>query len=459
MSDLAVRKGEDVMSTITGNLRRTMLLGVVGTLVIAGAVRLARADVASDKPGAILVFPKIVVDTSGLLGPPTDTEIQITNTSGSVISAHCYLVNSNSHCSNSLSTVCTAAGVAGGAPAGRGGCPTGGTCLGPCSSGLQETNFRMTLTKRQPVSWKASEGLGSLPCDPVSNPGNPSGCLGGSNVGSDGSPSSVPPVKEDPFVGEIKCIEVDPTTFAPSAGFDPTNGFAGDLKGEATIVSASDTSVDARKYNAIGIQSLGAGTNNGDDTLAVGGSTPEYNGCPKQLIVDNFFDGAPVTTHGGASTRSVTTDLTFVPCTEDFANQSPSAATLQFLVYNEFEQRFSTSMGLSCFKEVQLSDIDTRPGSFGNLQSIFSFAVQGTFSGQTKIRPVAGATTDNRVLAVSEEFWECASAPGSCSNDHDLCNSDSDCGTGNICVKNCSAAANVNLVPGTGNGDLVTVGP
>lgn len=426
---LAVRKGEDVMSTMTGNLRRTILFGVIGTLVIAGAVKLARADVASDKPGAILVFPKVVVDTGGLLGPPTDTEIQITNTSNSVISARCYLINSNSHCSNAPATVCTAAGVAAG-PGAPGSCPTGGTCVGPCNPRLVENDFHLTLTKRQPVTWKASEPLRVFPCD---NPETPCKIP---NYGS-----QWPGVQEDPFVGEIKCVEVCPpapynttcVTEQPIPGLDPANGFTGDLKGEATIVSASGTLVDARKYNAIGIQSMGPNSNDGDDTLAVGGPAPEYNGCPKLLIVDNLFDNAPVTTHGGSLTAPVITDLTFVPCSEDLATQSPSAATLQFLVYNEFEQRFSTSMGFSCFKEVQLSDIDTRPGPFGNAQSIFSFNVQGTLSGQTRIRPVAGATTDNRVLAVSEEFWKCGTGPD---------------GT-------CSAATNVNLVQGAGNGDQV----
>jgi hypothetical protein len=426
---LAVRKGEDVMSTMTGNLRRTILFGVIGTLVVAGAVKLARADVASDKPGAILVFPKIVVDTSGLLGPPTDTEIQITNTSNSVISARCYVINSNSHCSNAPATICTAAGVASGAAPGAGGCPPGGTCVGPCNPRLAENDFNLTLTKRQPVTWKASEPLGVFPCDQPTP-----GCRFGNNAGS-----QWPGVQEDPFVGEIKCVEVCPpgngtcVLDQPIPGLDPANGFTGDLKGEATIVSTSGSLVDARKYNAIGIQSLGPASNNGDDTLMVGGPAAEYNGCPKQLVVNNLFDYAPVVTHRGGVIGEVVTDLTFVPCTEDLATQSPSPATLQFLVYNEFEQRFSTSIGFTCFKEVQLSDIDTRPGPFGNPQSIFSFNVQGTLGGQIQIRPVAGASIDNRVLAVSEEFWECESGPD---------------GT-------CTAATNVNLVQGAGDGDQV----
>jgi hypothetical protein len=454
---MAVRKGEDVMSTMTGHLRRTILIGVLGTLAVAGAVRLARADVASDKPGAILVFPKIVIDTSGVLGPPTDTEIQITNTSNSVISARCYLIDATSHCSNAkvcsnarteqctmdsdcssgscFPAACTLAKVADGAVVGKGGCPAGGTCVGPCNPRLVETDFRMTLTKRQPVTWKASEGLSSFPCDPLTNPEN-NGCPNGlSNIGSDGSPSSAAAAQEDPFVGEIKCVEVDPSTFQPSTGLNPINNFTGDLKGEATIVSADGTKVDARKYNAIGIQSLGPNSNNNDDTLLVGGPAPEYNGCPKALIVDSLFDNAPVTTHDGDVSGSVVTDLTFVPCTEDLATQSPSAATLQFTVYNEFEQRFSTSIGFSCFKEVQLSDIDSRPGNVknNNSASIFNYAVEGTLSGQIKVRPVAGALTDNRVLAISEEFWECSGGPDG----------------------QCTAATNVHLVQGAGNGDQV----
>ena len=57
----------------------------------------------------------------------------------------------------------------------------------------------------------------------------------------------------------------------------------------------------------------------------------------------------------------VGTDLTLVPCTEDFENQRPelSKTTAQFLVFNEFEQRLSTSTTVECFKEIRLSNIDT----------------------------------------------------------------------------------------------------
>jgi hypothetical protein len=400
---LAVRKGEDVMSTKTGNMRWGTLLAVVGTVIAAWVAGPARADVASDQPGAILVYPKIVVDTSGVFGPPTDTEIQITNTSNSVVAARCYLVNATSYCSNSGTEKipCTAEGEAN--PETRR-CPAGGVCL----SNWDEVDFKMTLTKRQPVSWKASEGLSVFPCDEH-------GCFGGqSNAGSFALGTQT-----DPFFGELKCVEVSPNDFKPERGQNPANNFAGDLKGEATIVSAEldDSSrIDARKYNAIGIQATG--TNNNDDTLLVGGSGAEYNGCPNALILNHLFDGAEVSTHAGASSSQVRTDLTVVPCGEDFFTQTANAVVLQFLVYNEFEQRFSTSTNFTCFKEVKLSDIDTRPGNSksNDSSSIFNVAVAGTLSGQTRIRSVEGATAGNTVLGVAETFYDCSTgADGQCS--------------------------------------------
>ena len=59
---------------------------------------------------------------------------------------------------------------------------------------------------------------------------------------------------------------------------------------------------------------------------------------------------------------TVRTHLTLVPCSEDFNLQAPITTAVQYLVFNEFEQRFSTSRSVRCFSEIVLSDIDTRPG-------------------------------------------------------------------------------------------------
>jgi hypothetical protein len=386
------------MSTKTGNMRRMIRSGGVAAAVITlGMLGVARADVASDQPATILIFPKLVVDTSAQLGPATDSEVQITNTSNAVVAARCFLINATSFCSNSpinSPIACTPETEASANPR----C-TGGTCVPQWT----ENDFRMTLTKRQPVSWKVSEGrLSDFPLS---------------------ASSSIPAAQSDPFIGELRCVEVDPTTFAPTSGFNPANNFAGDLKGEATIVSTGTEDsdglgkIDARKYNGIGIQSTEA-VNDGNNTLLIGGANAEYSGCPNVLIVDHFFDDANVQSTGGFS-GTVQTDLTITPCGADLEQQIPNTVTLQFLVFNEFEQRFSTSTRITCSKEVQLSNIDTRPTASDDSASIFNVNVQGTFAGQTRIRPVADSANGigDTVLAVAEEFWSCTSGPdGRCSD-------------------------------------------
>jgi hypothetical protein len=283
---------------------------------------------------------------------------------------------------------------------------------------VDERDFRVSLTKRQPISWKASAGRTS-----------PTGT------------NNPPQTQSDPFIGELKCIEIDPNntdTSVPVQGNNPANNLAGDLKGEATIVSVSSGSglVDARKYSAIGLQATGS--NDGvPTTLQVGGPNAEYDGCPKMILLNTIFDDATVTTHNGSGPgipHTVRTDLTVVPCSEDLSGQTPTRTTLQFLVFNEFEQRFSTSTKFSCFKEVTLSDIGGPVGPSGDDVSIFNFGVEGTLTGQIRIRPVASATSDQRVLAISEEFWTT--------------------GTGGSATKH-SAAANTFFIPsGTAASDL-----
>jgi hypothetical protein len=198
-------------------------------------------------------------------------------------------------------------------------------------------------------------------------------------------------------MGELKCIEVGPD----GAPIDRN-----DLKGEVTIVRVSETELDARGYNAVGLQAI-EGANDGDNTLVIG---EEYSGCPAVLILNHFFDDAiePI------NDNYVRTDLTLVPCSQDFRLQAPFDSTVQFLVFNEFEQRFSASFRVNCFRETPLSDIDTRPRSLsdtlasstGDYRSIFNVNVQGTLSGQTRIRGVDDDSEEhgNGFIGVAEEF-------------------------------------------------------
>jgi hypothetical protein len=157
--------------------------------------------------------------------------------------------------------------------------------------------------------------------------------------------------------------------------------------------------------------------NNEDQTLVLGRPGDpgvEYNGCPNILILDHFFDFAvdPTNAPGfgvNPDSTMVTTDLTLVPCSEDFLNQQTFSTTVQFLVFNEFEQRFSTSRQADCLFQVQLSNIDTAT----NNRSIFSAQVMGTLTGQTRIRGVVGSNPmyGNTLVGVADEFHVSTSIP------------------------------------------------
>jgi hypothetical protein len=367
------------MSTKKGFWRWALV--IAAAMIVSGP---ARANVLNDPPSVttntsagLLVFPKIVVNTAN----GVDTHIQLTNAQNILTKVHCFYVNANGHCSNNPSQICSEENF-------LDVCQRPGTCVPGC----QETDFRLTLTKRQPISWNSSDGRTQFPLPPI--PGE-------EDSAQSNKDSLIPPVPEDPFIGELRCVEVTTDSEEPIA--------RNDLKGEATVVTAVGAGLDASKYTAIGIPSIDGAQDGDPGTLNLGGPNAEYNGCPNILTLDHFFNGATVRTHGNSVGADVFTRLTVVPCAADFLNQVPANATLQFLIYNEFEQRFSTSTKLSCYRDVALVDIDTRVGTPGDTSSIFAVGVQGTLTGQTRIRSVTGSSEDGYagrgVLAVAEETW------------------------------------------------------
>ena len=323
-----------------------VVVAIAGALVSLGG-RAAQADVASDRAAAILVWPKVVVDE-----PDLDTIIQISNTSTETQILHCFYVNATSHCSASERACDTIDNPC---------APEEGLCL----PGWIETDFQVVLTPRQPIFWVASTGLAGnqLPLDGIAFRGP----RGKSNAGT-----RIPPVSEIVDADyELKCIVVDGEGRAVARNV---------IKGEATIVSDPSTPfLSVEKYNAVGIQAI-EGDANGDNVLVLGGDANEYNGCANILIADHFFDFAINPVNG----QPVSSELTLVPCTEDLLNQIPGGTTVQYLVFNEFEQRFSTSTPIQCYFERELSFIDTRNPE----RSIFSVFVAGTLTGQTRIRGV-----------------------------------------------------------------------
>jgi hypothetical protein len=249
-------------------------------------------------------------------------------------------------------------------------------------------DFSMTLTPFQPIAWSVSNPPTFLPCDPL-DPN--AGCLDENS----GRPDPV----EDVFQGELKCVQVDGDTDAPVD--------QNDLKGEATIYGLrldEPAVVDAATYNAIGIQAV-SGANNGDNVLVLGGDgdplAREYAACPLILVLNHAFEFA---TSPFNSSNQIITQLTLVPCTEDLLENVPITTPAQMLIYNEFEQRFSTSRLVTCYENIWLSDIDTRPGASDNMYSIFSVGTQGTLTGQTRIRGVQSGSLGHGFLAVAQEL-------------------------------------------------------
>ena len=127
-------------------------------------------------------------------------------------------------------------------------------------------------------------------------------------------------------------------------------------------------------------------------TCATSGA--EYNGCPQTVILNHFADNAtdPVVEEFGNGPSQVTTELTIVPCSEDFENQVPGAVTVQFLLTNEFEELFSTSTTVTCWGNFKLDRI----------ARIFDISFLGSRFAQTRM----SAATDDQpgFVGVAEEF-------------------------------------------------------
>jgi hypothetical protein len=351
--------------------------GLGGILVWAGA-----AWGVTTNSAAIVIFPKIVVDQGE--AARTDTIIQLTNTAPAPINVRCFYVNANGHCASDGTTICDPE-----APLEENLSLCGS--LG-CTAGWTETDFAFRLTANQPISWNAGDGLAELPLSSSFGPGAQS------NVGS------IPAVPENPFRGELKCVEVGPDELPVGPACDlsgdacTTNAdcpegescIGNDLQGLATLqyVDSDGPFVDSWGYNATGLPAI-AGANDGDNTLVLG---QEYEGCPSYLVLDHFFDNATEPAAGD----TVTTYLTLVPCSEDFNLQAPNTTVVQFRVFNEFEQRFSTSTSVKCFSERQLSRIHSQ---------IFNVGVEGTLTGQTFIRGVqdSSETSGHGLLGIAEE--------------------------------------------------------
>ena len=374
--------------------RPILTMAILGrTCFLAGSARAAL--IASDAPAGLIVFPKVQLDSVGsFLGASTDTTLQLTNTdSVNAHAVHCFYVDATRHCALS-GAPCTRSAqcVATSGP--------GDFCGGPSWT---PENFTLVLSPSQTIGWNASTGL---------------------NVPFPGT-GAIVPVLSDPFVGELKCLEMtDASTTAL-----PLN--SNDLIGTATTVTSAlaGTVIDARAYNGIGIEANLADQSAQNDLILCLGGTPgstecpvpgvgqvsEYAACPRSLWLNLFFDGSSTV---GGPVRS--NRLTLVPCSENFEEPDQQiATTVQFLVYNEFEQRLSARTTVDCYADLPLVLIDSK---VTGQNSVFSLGVEGTVGGQVLIRPIVGSETNagHGLLGVAEQGLLLAGAPGPSTADFNL---------------------------------------
>jgi len=345
-----------------------------GVLMLVGVASAQPRYISTEQSGSIVVWPNVVWD--GV----RDTVIQLTNTHNRMVHAHCFYVNA---------------------------APVNPQLPPSITNPPQwvETDFWVWLTRQQPTHWVASLGRRVDFNDPFGSDG------AGLDVGL------VPPVPLG-FTGELKCVQVDD-------GGAPLR--ANSLKGEATLIWPDG---DITQYNAIAL----AGNpedqvGSGDQTLTLD-RTPqnlggEYNSCPNVLILNHFADGAPdmvldqegecdpvciggteegtpceVDTDCAGAGRClacpVSTSITLVPCQEDFENQIPGRVTVQFQIFNEFEQPFSTSTTVDCWLDSPISLLGT-PGA----ANPFTYRVLGTLGAVTRITPNPG---NGGVIGVAQEM-------------------------------------------------------
>jgi hypothetical protein len=360
-------------------LRQRGRVGLMAAALVGLVVGGAQAQVTTERSASILVFPRVISDGT------RDTIIQITNTSNSMVHAHCFYVN--------------------------GALTFPDLPPGPINPPLwTEIDFDIWLTKQQPTHWVVSQGRLVDPTDPPCS-NNPE-FLGCNDAGTD--PGRVPPVVED-FTGELKCIEVD-AVGAPVSG--------NHLKGEATEVILNvcdtftghctvegdedcspsdlcdDTVFDVAKYNALGI--IGNENNNGDNVLCLGGEPSdacefgaEYDACPQFWVVNHLAEDAPDPVVGEGS--GVFTSWTIVPCTQNFETQNPETVTIFIETWNEFEQAFSSFATVTCWDDLFLDEINP---------VTFEYSTLGTTFAQSRLRPTAQTASGFLMVGAEEHVTD-----------------------------------------------------
>lgn len=371
--------------------KRSPWLNGLGVVLAAMALwgTQAQADVSSDKPGSVVLWPKVIADGT------RDTLISLTNTRNEQAYAHCEYVQALGLCSVTGS-FCSVPNAAPGSP---GACePVAGNV---CTQQWQSADFDVALTRQQPTIWRVSTGRIDNPflpadgaCDlvlPV-NPGDAlrQSCPGLFLIGQ------VPPAPDQPFRGELTCIQVNVDGSA--------NGSNG-LKGEATIETLGSEQIST--YNSINVGAIEVG--GVDGLIRLNGI--EYSACPPAVEVSHYSQGAEdlvaadidPTVCDPTAGCPVESEITLVPCRADYNNENAATWATDIEYTNEFEQTLSIETTFECWANFDLRDLGFAPSS-----------ASGSQFQRTRLTP----TGSGRCILGDVEA---------------ACTTDADCGTGGVC--------------------------
>jgi hypothetical protein len=276
-------------------------------LALAASLAAPRPAAAGPAPAqrlasAFLVYPLIVAEGGG---STRDTRVELVNLSSSAKDLHCFYVKAST-----------------------------------CSA----TNFFVSLTPNQPVSWLASKGSRNFT-----------------------GRGAVPPFSG---TGELKCVVL------PSR---PEASVHNAVQGRAIVFDDDGQTIG---YSAVGFRRLSDGEFDGE--VALDGST--YEQCPDELHFVFL-----------ASEPGAQSELVLTPCDEDLFNFETTSTVVQFRIINEFEQLLSASISIECYDRRLLAGEDPTPPN-EQVSSAFRFSTLGTPTGHVVVRgvqsPVLGLIID-----------------------------------------------------------------
>ena len=354
----------------------------------AGAQPPPVLNISSTVPGSLVIFPKLIADGT------RDSIVAITNTSNLMVYAHCEYTNG--------------AGTCEGAPAGqRYFCETGADCqnvtapdqailadVGPCVRNWQTGNFDIALTAQQPTFWRVSTGRTfnpNLGGDPVCVPSGSSQACPGLFLGINNAFGSVPlPPRTGEFRGELRCVQTDMV-----GGLSGANALKGEAIIEVNVTNGTQAPIAAgiSKYNSINVEAGSITVN--DRRVVLDGQ--QYAACPEGITANhlaaNVSDPAAESVLAACAGNMcpVRTELTYVPCSQNYQLELPVGFSPELARFDEQEQRISLEPNYQCWANQATDDplANIWDGLFANSVFMRTTAVESAADARDTL-PVGG---------------------------------------------------------------------